>query len=60
PAEVHAIGDQLRDLQAAHAAGCRPVLVLSGKGATTMTNGGLPPDTAVRVDLAAVAAELAP
>ncbi len=60
PAEVHAIGDQLRDLQAAHAAGCRPVLVLSGKGATTMRAGGLPPDTAVRVDLAAVAAELAP
>jgi D-glycero-D-manno-heptose 1,7-bisphosphate phosphatase len=60
PAEVHAIGDQLRDLQAAHAAGCRPVLVLTGKGRATMANGGLPPDTAVRVDLAAVAAELAP
>ena len=57
---MHAIGDQLRDLQAAHAAACRPVLVLTGKGRTTMTNGGLPPDTAVRVDLAAVAAELAP
>ncbi len=60
PAEVHAIGDQLRDLEAAHAAGCRPVLVLTGKGARTMRHGGLPPDTAVRVDLAAVAAELAP
>jgi D-glycero-D-manno-heptose 1,7-bisphosphate phosphatase len=60
PTEVHAIGDQLRDLQAAHAVGCRPVLVLSGKGQATMKNGGLPPDTAVRVDLAAVAAELAP
>lgn len=60
PAEVHAIGDSLRDLQAAHAAGCRPVLVLTGKGQRTMQAGGLPPATAVRVDLAAVAAELAP
>ena len=60
PAEVHAIGDQLRDLQAAHAAGCRPILVLTGKGQATLANGGLPPDTVVRVDLAAVAAELAP
>jgi hypothetical protein len=34
--------------------------VLTGKGRATMANGGLPPDTAVRVDLAAVAAELAP
>lgn len=58
--EVHAIGDQLRDLQAAHAAGCRPVLVLTGKGRKTLAAGGLPPETAVRVDLAAVAIELAP
>jgi len=57
---VHAIGDQLRDLQAAQAAGCRPVLVLTGKGSATLAAGGLPPATAVRVDLAAVAAELAP
>ncbi len=59
-AEVHAIGDSLRDLEAAHAAGCRPVLVLTGKGQATMQQGGLPPATVVRVDLAAVAAELAP
>jgi len=59
-AEVHAIGDQLRDLQAAHAAGCRPILVLTGKGRATLAAGGLPPATVVRVDLAAVAAELAP
>lgn len=58
--DVHAIGDQLRDLQAAHAVGCRPVLVLTGKGRATLAAGGLPPDTVVRVDLAAVAAELAP
>ena len=60
PVEVHAIGDQLRDLQAAHAAACRPVLVLTGKGRATLANGGMPQDTAVRVDLAAIAAELAP
>jgi len=59
-AEVTAVGDSLRDLQAAAAAGCRPVLVLTGKGQRTMQAGGLPPGTAVRVDLAAVAAELAP
>lgn len=60
PTDVHAIGDQLRDLQAAHAAGFRPVLVLTGKGSTTLAAGGLPTETVVRVDLAAVAAELAP
>jgi D-glycero-D-manno-heptose 1,7-bisphosphate phosphatase len=58
--EVWAVGDQLRDLQAAAAAGCRPVLVLTGKGRTTMQRGELPPDTIVRVDLAAVTAEIAP
>ena len=60
PIEVQAIGDQLRDLQAAHAAACRPVLVLTGKGRATLANGGMPQDTAVRVNLAAIAAELAP
>lgn len=58
-AETWAVGDQLRDLQGAHAAGCRTVLVLSGKGQKTMRSGELPPGTVVRVDLAAVAAELA-
>ena len=60
PSEVWAVGDQRRDLEAAHAAGCRPILVLSGKGQKTMKSGELPPETIVRVDLAAVAAELAP
>lgn len=60
PVEVTVVGDSLRDLQAATAAGCRPVLVLTGKGKRTMQTGGLPPETLVRVDLAAVAAELAP
>ncbi|NLD67737.1 MAG: D-glycero-beta-D-manno-heptose 1,7-bisphosphate 7-phosphatase [Limnobacter sp.] len=58
-AETWAIGDQVRDLQAAHAAGCRKVLVLTGKGQATMQHGELPPGTIVRVDLAAVAAEIA-
>ena len=59
PAETWAIGDQARDLQAAHAAGCRKVLVLTGKGQATLQHGELPPGTIVRVDLAAVAAEIA-
>lgn len=59
PAETWAVGDQLRDLQAAHEAGCRTILVLTGKGARTMQHPGLPAGTIVRVDLAAVAAELA-
>ncbi|MFO1199003.1 MAG: D-glycero-beta-D-manno-heptose 1,7-bisphosphate 7-phosphatase [Burkholderiaceae bacterium] len=60
PGEVWVVGDALRDLQAAASIGCRPVLVLTGKGRSTMQAGGLPDSTHVRVDLAAVAAELAP
>jgi D-glycero-D-manno-heptose 1,7-bisphosphate phosphatase len=60
PAGVLVVGDALRDLQAAASAGCQPVLVLSGKGRATMQAGGLPPATLVRVDLAALASELAP
>jgi D-glycero-D-manno-heptose 1,7-bisphosphate phosphatase len=30
--EVHAVGDSLRDAQAAAASGCMPHLVLTGKG----------------------------
>jgi D-glycero-D-manno-heptose 1,7-bisphosphate phosphatase len=54
------VADTQRDLDAAHAAGCRPVLVLSGHGRTTLQRGRMPPGTVVRVDLAAIAAELAP
>ncbi|MCP5266559.1 MAG: D-glycero-beta-D-manno-heptose 1,7-bisphosphate 7-phosphatase [Burkholderiaceae bacterium] len=60
PAEACFIGDSLRDLQAGHAAGCRTILLLTGKGRQTMQDGDLPPGTTVRVDLAGVAAELAP
>jgi D-glycero-D-manno-heptose 1,7-bisphosphate phosphatase len=59
-ATVPVIGDSLRDLQAAAAAGARPILVLTGKGRKTRDAGGLPPDTRVFADLAAAAAQLAP
>ena len=39
------VGDALRDLQAAAAAGAQPMLVLTGKGAKTRDEGGLPPGT---------------
>jgi D-glycero-D-manno-heptose 1,7-bisphosphate phosphatase len=57
--EVWAVGDQARDLQAAAAAGCRPILVLTGKGQSTVQRNDLPDGTIVRVDLAAVSADLA-
>jgi len=53
-----AIGDSLRDLQAAAAAGARPVLVLSGKGKNTQKDGGMPEGTLVFEDLAAVVEHL--
>lgn len=37
PAHAIFVGDSLRDLEAARAAGCRPVLVLTGNGAKTRT-----------------------
>lgn len=59
-AEVPVIGDSLRDLQAAAAAGARPFLVLTGKGRRTCEAGGLPEGTLVFADLAAAAEHLAP
>jgi len=59
-AGVPLVGDSLRDLQAATAAGARPVLVLTGKGRKTRDAGGLPAGTAVYPDLAAFAAQQAP
>jgi D-glycero-D-manno-heptose 1,7-bisphosphate phosphatase len=47
-------------VQAASAAGARPVLVLSGKGQKTQNEGNLPPGTQVFPDLAAFAEHLAP
>jgi len=51
-AGVPSIGDSLRDLQAAVAAGGTPILVLTGKGAKTQAAGGLPKQTKVYQDLA--------
>jgi len=56
---VPAIGDSLRDLQAARAAGARPILVLTGKGEQTLNAGGLPEGTEIHRDLAAAALALA-
>jgi D-glycero-D-manno-heptose 1,7-bisphosphate phosphatase len=55
PHEAVMIGDALTDLQAAAAAGCRRILVRSGKGAATQA-AGLPANVlpvAVHADLAA-------
>jgi len=43
PGEAFMVGDQLRDLQAAHAVGVRRILVRSGKGADLQAK-GLPQD----------------
>jgi D-glycero-D-manno-heptose 1,7-bisphosphate phosphatase len=55
---VPTVGDSLRDLQAGFVAGCKPYLVLTGKGETTLEKGGLPPGTTVYANLAAVVDEL--
>ena len=55
---VPAVGDSLRDLQAASAVGARPILVLTGKGEKTRAAGGLPESTQILPDLAAVAQAL--
>jgi D-glycero-D-manno-heptose 1,7-bisphosphate phosphatase len=50
--EVYAVGDSLRDLQAFHEAGCKPILVRSGKGEETLANGNMPKNTIIFADLA--------
>jgi D-glycero-D-manno-heptose 1,7-bisphosphate phosphatase len=57
---VPMVGDSLRDLEAAAAAGAQPWLVLTGNGKKTRAAGGLPPGTEIAADLAAIAARLAP
>jgi D-glycero-D-manno-heptose 1,7-bisphosphate phosphatase len=57
-ADVPCVGDSLRDLQAAASVGGRPILVLTGKGRKTRTEGNLPQATAVYPDLASVAQAL--
>ena len=51
---VPTVGDSLRDLQAGFVAGCKPHLVLTGKGEKTRAAGGLPPGTTIHDNLAAV------
>src|SRR5512134_864821 len=50
---VPAIGDSMRDLQAAAAVGAIPVLVLTGKGKKTKAEGGLPENTRIFSNLSA-------
>lgn len=51
---VPAVGDSLRDLQAAASAGCSPWLVLTGNGEKTRSKGDLPGGTEIRPNLATV------
>ena len=48
---IPCIGDSLKDLQAAEAVAAQPILVLTGKGAKTKEDGGLPRKTLVFADL---------
>lgn len=57
-AGVPAVGDSLRDLQAAASVKARPLLVRTGKGEKTLAAGGLPDDTEVFADLGEVAEHL--
>ncbi|MDP2963832.1 MAG: D-glycero-beta-D-manno-heptose 1,7-bisphosphate 7-phosphatase [Sulfurimicrobium sp.] len=52
---IPAIGDSLRDLQAAVALGAQPILVRTGKGEKTLAAGNLPEGTLVFNDLAEAA-----
>ena len=52
-AGVPAVGDSLRDLQAAARMGARPLLVLTGKGEKTRHDPALPEGTLMFADLAA-------
>ena len=59
--QVHAVGDSVRDVQAAQAAGCIPHLVLTGKGAPPqgeLLPAEYPQHTRVHADLAAFATAL--
>lgn len=44
---VYVVGDSLRDLEAGIAAGCKTLLVKTGKGERTLTKGGLPEGTVI-------------
>jgi D-glycero-D-manno-heptose 1,7-bisphosphate phosphatase len=55
---VPAIGDSWRDVDAARAAGARPILVRTGKGEQALAERAPPPDLPVYDDLAAAVADL--
>lgn len=55
---VPAVGDSLRDLEAASRLGAQPYLVLTGKGTKTQAKGGLPEGTLIYPDLASVVSSL--
>ena len=55
---VPAVGDSLRDIEAALAVGAQPMLVRTGKGGRTIESGKLPADVAIFDDLAQVAETL--
>jgi D-glycero-D-manno-heptose 1,7-bisphosphate phosphatase len=57
-AGVPAVGDSLRDLEAAVKMGALPILVRTGKGEKTLAKGGLPEGTKVYADLAEAVAAL--
>ena len=59
-AGVPAIGDSLRDLEAAVAVGAQPILVLTGKGKKTQADPNLPTGSLVFADLAAAVDHLTP
>jgi D-glycero-D-manno-heptose 1,7-bisphosphate phosphatase len=48
---VYAVGDAPRDIQAFADAGCKTILVLTGKGEETLLQGNLPEGTLVFADL---------
>jgi len=55
---VACVGDSLKDLEAAEAVGAQPILVLTGKGARTRDEGGMPKKTLVFENLAEAARHL--
>jgi D-glycero-D-manno-heptose 1,7-bisphosphate phosphatase len=59
-AGVPAIGDSLRDLEAAATVGAQPILVRTGKGRKTEGDPAMPANTLVFADLAAAAVHLTP
>ena len=55
---VPCVGDSERDLVAAQAVGAQPMLVLTGKGETTLRQGKFPKNTVIFPDLAFAASAL--